>query len=206
MATNRTTRATEALPENPQAHSDGSLLRDYLHGNQDAARALYQRYARRLRGLARAQIAPDLQPWIDVEDLIQSVFGSFFHRASRDGYDVPAGEELWKLFLVIALNKIRNQAAFHHAAKRDVRRTATVDRPEETLTEAEDSAHRAFLELAREEALALLSPLQQQVVRLRLQGHEVAAIARQTRRSKRTVERSLQEACARLRHALLEEE
>jgi eukaryotic-like serine/threonine-protein kinase len=70
--------------------SDRSLLQHYQDGDQDAARELYARYARRLRGLARAQIAPDLTPWIDVEDLVQSVFGSFFRRASRGDYDVPA--------------------------------------------------------------------------------------------------------------------
>ena len=37
------------------------------------------------------------------EEIVQSVFGSFFRRARSGDYDVPVGDELWKLFLVIAL-------------------------------------------------------------------------------------------------------
>ena len=54
---------------------------------------------------------------------MQSVFGSFFRRARQGYYDVPDGEELWKLLLVLALHKIRDKSAYYHAAKRDVHRT-----------------------------------------------------------------------------------
>jgi RNA polymerase sigma-70 factor (ECF subfamily) len=104
------------------------LLRLRL-GNQDAALQLYLRYAHRLRALAKAQCSAELARRIDTEDIVQSVFGSFFRRAGQGYYDVPAGDELWKLLLVIALNKIRAQSAFHRAAKRDVRRTAARVRP-----------------------------------------------------------------------------
>jgi hypothetical protein len=43
------------------------------------------------------------------------------------------------------------------------------------------------------------------MIELRLQGHEVAAIAEQTGRSRRTVERNLQQALARL-SALFEDD
>ena len=58
-----------------------------------------------------------------MEDIVQSVFGSFFRRLGQGFYDVPEGDELWKLLLVIALHKIRKKAAYHHAAKRDRHRT-----------------------------------------------------------------------------------
>src|SRR4029077_19472723 len=103
---------------------DHSLLERFRHGSQSAATQLYLRYAQRLRGLTRAQPAPALARRLEVDDLVQSVFGSFFRRAQNGYYDVPEGEELWSLFLVIALHKIRNQGAYHRAAKRDVRRVA----------------------------------------------------------------------------------
>src|SRR5579859_5676941 len=103
--------------------SDHSLVRRFRQGNQDAANLLYHRYAQRLLTLVRARQFPDLASLVDSEDIVQSVFGSFFRRVSRDMYDVPAGEELWHLFLVLTLNKIRAKGVFHRAAKRDVRRT-----------------------------------------------------------------------------------
>ena len=62
---------------------------------------------------------------VDPEDIVQSVFRTFFRRATLGQYTVPEGEELWKLLLVIALNKVRATGSYHRAAKRDLRRTAT---------------------------------------------------------------------------------
>ena len=122
MADGTTGSRPKAVPEATPVPSDHSLLQRYRLGSQDAATELYLRYAHRLRALARAQISPGLAHWVDLEDVVQSVFGSFFRRAADGYYDVPVGEELWRLFLVIALNKIRRQGAYHHAARRDVRR------------------------------------------------------------------------------------
>src|SRR5262249_3618200 len=103
--------------------SDRSLLERLRQGSEGAAELLYARYAQRLRDLARAQCSPDLARRVEVDDIVQSVFGSFFRGASQGYYSLPAGEELWKLFLVISLNKIRAKGAYHRAAKRDARRT-----------------------------------------------------------------------------------
>ncbi len=191
----------EARPDGP---SDHSLLQRYRRGSQDAATQLYLRYVGRLRGLARAQISPDLARRIDLDDIVQSVFRSFFRRANSGYYDVPAGEELWRLFLVIALHKIRNQGTFHNAAKRDVRRTAGGEHLDHTLEAragGEGTAY-AFLQLVIDEALGRLLPQHKQMVELRIEGYEVGEIARKTGRSKRTVERILQEARSALRNLL----
>src|SRR5690554_6800884 len=90
----------------PAEPSDRSLLRRFRGGSEDAALQLYLRYAHRLYALTRRNCPAELAPRIDVEDIVQSVFRSFFTAASRRCYDVPDGEELWKLLLVIALNKI----------------------------------------------------------------------------------------------------
>src|SRR4051794_4952304 len=74
--------------------SDRSLLRKLRQGSEDAARQLYLRYAERLYALARAQSSPDLARRVDAEEIVQSVFGSFFRVAGSGDYDVPEGEEL----------------------------------------------------------------------------------------------------------------
>ena len=72
--------------------SDGSLLRRLRKGEQDAATRLYLRYARRLHGLATAQTGQDLKSRVDPEDIVQSVFRTFFRRAQEGHYEVPDGE------------------------------------------------------------------------------------------------------------------
>src|SRR6185369_1051451 len=102
---------------------DRDLLDRFQHGDQDAATSIYVRYVRRLLALVRSRTSAEFATRVDADDIVQSVFRTFFRRAIQGEYDVPEGDELWKLFLVIAVNKIRSIADFHHAAKRDVRRT-----------------------------------------------------------------------------------
>jgi RNA polymerase sigma-70 factor (ECF subfamily) len=186
------------------APSDRSLLRRLRQGSDDAATDLYQRYVHRLRALAQAQTSGQLARLVDTEDIVQSIFGSFFRGASQGFYDIPAGEELWRLFVVIALNKIRAKGNYYRAAKRDARLTVQSEGVEEReLSHGRGSEEDlAFLRLAVEEALDKLPPQHKQVVTLRIEGHEVAEIARQTGRSHRTVERVLQQARQRLTELL----
>jgi RNA polymerase sigma-70 factor (ECF subfamily) len=179
----------------PSAPSDKSLLRRFQHGDQDAATLLFLRYAHRLRALARQQCGADLNRRLDAEDIVQSVFRYFFHAARRGYYDVPEGQDLWKLFLVIALNKIRAQGAFHRAARRDVRLTEDLEACDQSpqFRHQHDKEAYTVLHLVIEDILARLPAPHRRMVELRIDGYEVADIARQSNRSKRTVERVLQE-------------
>ena len=56
----------------------------------------------------------------------------------------------------------------------------------------------AFLQIAIKEALQTLPAQHQRMVELRIQGYEVSQIAEKTGRSKRSVERVLQETRKRL--------
>jgi RNA polymerase sigma factor (sigma-70 family) len=173
-------------------------------GSQDAATQLYLRYVHRLRALTQAQCSAQLSREVDAEEIVQSIFGSFFRAASQGYYDVPAGEELWRLFLVIALNKIRAKGKYHRAAKRDARLTVRGEGIEDQAAvrgkKGEDDL--AFLQLSVNEALDMLPPQHKQMVTLRIEGYEVAEIAQQTGRSHRTVERILQQARQRLTELL----
>ena len=190
-----------AEPSRP-GPSDGSLLARVRDGSQDAAAALYHRYAQRLLALAKAKCGTDLAARVDAEDIVQSVFGSFFRAAARGYYDVPSGEELWGLLLVIALNKIRAKGAHHRAAKRDVRKTVggAALTPADGGVEppATDEAAHHLLRLVIGDVLDLLPVGHREVVRLRIEGWEVAEIAQRAGRSRRTVERVLQEFRARM--------
>jgi RNA polymerase sigma-70 factor (ECF subfamily) len=186
------TRRADSVPASKAGLSDHSLLRRFRLGSEDAATALYLRYANRLRALAESKFNTNLARRLDADDIVQSVFRSFFQHAKRGLYDVPAGEELWKILLVIALNKIRAQMAFHQAARRDVRLVTSQESVEQSLETPDDSAY-SFLQIIVDEALEKLPAQHKRMVELRIQGYEVAQIAEETGRSKRTVERFLQE-------------
>lgn len=176
------------------ADSDNQLLDRFRQGDEHAATILYQRYVTRLQAMARTQCSNDLSTRVDAEDIVQSVFRSFFRRASRGDYQVPEGDELWKLLVVITLNKVRSQGEFHRAAKRDVRMTKGTSREmDEVSSPREDSQEVKELRMLIEDLLKQLPAIQQRMVQLRLEGYEFSEIAKMSGRSKRTVERVLQD-------------
>jgi RNA polymerase sigma-70 factor (ECF subfamily) len=140
--------------------------------------------------LVEAQLSPQLARCLEPADLVQSVFGAFFEKVSDGYYAVPAGQDLWGLFLVITLNKIRSKGDYHGAAKRDSRVTIS----HQDLNQlAQSKETENSLQQIVQEALEDLLPVHTVMMDLRLQGYEVAEIAARTQRSKRTVERVLQE-------------
>jgi len=180
--------------------SDHSLLQRFRRGQDDAPTLLFLRYAERLRALASKQSSQAMATRVDPEDIVQSVFRTFFRRAAAGQYDVPEGEEIWKLLLVITLNKIRALGTFHQAARRDVRQTSggnAYDRAIESMA-GKDAEALTVLRLVIDEILEALPPGHRPIIELRIEGYEVAGIAQQVRRSKRTVERILQEFRERL--------
>jgi RNA polymerase sigma-70 factor, ECF subfamily len=189
----------------PSPTPDASLLRRFRGGDEDAATQLYLRYAGRLRTLAAAKAGTALAARFDPEDIVQSVFRTFFRRAAAGEYEVPEGDELWKLFLVIGLNKVRTVAAHHKAAKRDVRHTAGGDAVEASPPSSEEDDLRV-LQMTIDEMLAPLPAIHREIITLRIAGHEVVEIAKRTGRAKRSVERILQEFRTSLRGVLNEPE
>lgn len=173
--------------------TDRSLLKRFRSGSEDAAAALYLRYAQRLQRLADAQVGPELAVRMDPEGLVQSVFRTFFRRAASGQYDVGDQEDLWKLLLVMALNKIRSAGSYHRASKRDIAVTQTLpDQVADGVRRPDDEMALNILKLTIEELLSGLPVEQQQMILLRIEGHEVNEIAAHTGRAKRSVERILQ--------------
>ena len=70
--------------------------------------------------------------------------------------------------------------------------SASLERLAATAT-GQDPRSRMNLEMVIAEAMEQLPAAYRRIIELRIEGHEVAAIAGATGRSKRTVERTLQE-------------
>ena len=202
MLVRRTLKGASSLnspdPFRQDPRSDTVLLDLLQHGEQDAATSLYKRYADRLLSLAGKRSSERLAVRVDAEDIVQSVFRTFFRRASVGHYELPEGEELWKLFLVIALNKIRKKADFHSAAKRDVTRTQTIG--DQQLASNDTSSE--VLRLTIEELVGAMPIEHQGIISDRIQGYEVTEMAERHKLSKRTIERVLQNFRAQLKGKL----
>jgi RNA polymerase sigma factor (sigma-70 family) len=186
--------------------SDRSLLQRLRRGEESAATALYLRYARRLLALAQAKTSEALAAKEEADDIVQSVFKSFFRKASAGLYDVPEGEELWNLLLVITINKIRAKGNYHRAAKRDVRLAAGDQALEAVPADAPgNDVALAELHMVIDEILKSLPEKSAEIVELRIAGTEVNEIVAKVKRSKRTVERVLQDFRERLRAKINDE-
>ena len=181
----RITRSPTAEPDDP------CLVRQARSGDQDAATQLYFRYHNRLTGLVRKRCSPELARCAGVEDIVQSVFATFFRRIGEGCYDVADGDSVWKVLLVVALNRVRSEATYYYAARRDAHRTMTGPTAQEFLkSKASDrDVTRAHFKMVLQDTLDPLPCSDRQLVRLRIDGFTVAEVARMTGRSTRTVER-----------------
>lgn len=184
--------------------SDRSLVRLAGQGSEEAADRLYRRYAARLRSLAERKLPPDVTPRVDADDIVQSVFRRFFQAARQGNYTAPTGEDLWHLLVAIALNRLRTVTTRQRAARRDSRRTARPD-PSQGDFAGGDGQPGAILRLVIRDALARMSAAHREVIELRMEGYEVGEIAGRTGRSKRTVERNLQDVRRALQDLLTED-
>jgi RNA polymerase sigma factor (sigma-70 family) len=141
---------------------------------------LYRRYSGRLERL----VAPRVGDLYDADDVVQSAFRTFIRTADRGHYDLPDGQDLWGLLVVIALNKVRSRSRYVTARKRAAD-SGTVSADEA----GRESDPGGVIDLR--DALERLTPAERELVELRATGHGVEEIARRVGRSKRTVERQL---------------
>jgi RNA polymerase sigma-70 factor, ECF subfamily len=174
--------------------SDHALLHRFLERQLDAPTHLYRRYAKRLRAAVARQCSPALSPRIDPDDVVQAVFCDFFRGAAEGRYQVPEGRHAWRLLLAMAANRIRGVGDFHRAGRRDVRRTAGGDIYDQALALefVPDESRLTTLRMAIEDVLRTMPERHRSIIEMRVEGYEVAEIAKRVHVSKRTVERVLQ--------------
>jgi RNA polymerase sigma factor (sigma-70 family) len=99
------------------------LIRRVRAGDEDAAAEVVKRYEPEIRRAVRLRLTdPGLRRVLDSMDVCQSVFANFFVRAAAGQFDLEQPEQLLRLLVVMARNKLRDQVSYHHAARRDQRR------------------------------------------------------------------------------------
>jgi RNA polymerase sigma-70 factor (ECF subfamily) len=183
------------------SRGDESLLNLWRDGNQEAARVLFDRYADRLVAVARRHINHRLARRLDPEDVVQSVFRTFFRRARSGELNVYDPDRLCALLARITINKSIDQINYHKAAKRNLNLDADSGSVEQDLVaqvldrEPSPEAVNMFLDQL-EHFLGQLGPDERQVLEMRMQGYTVEEIARKLGTYDRKVYRILERARA----------
>ena len=181
--------------------SSMTLLDRFRAGDPQAASGLFGRYFARLRGLVRGGLSPRVTRRVDPEDVVQSVYLSFFRGATTGRYVLSRGGDLWRLLAGIARHKLLRQVRYQKAARRSVAREVGLDQIDKARQSEQPSAQVRWIDDLRW-INHQLSPFDQRVLELRLQECQITEIATATGRSERSVRRSL----ARLRDLMTEPE
>src|SRR5438132_613770 len=104
-----------------QDQSFADLMARLRAREADAATEIFNHFAGRLVALARSRMDERLRRKVDPEDVIQSVFRSFFTRQAQGEFDAQSWPELWSLLVVMTIRKCGGRLDYFFAARRDVR-------------------------------------------------------------------------------------
>jgi len=167
-------------------------------GDESAARQLFDRYVDQLIALARRRISQRLAGRIDAEDIVQSVFRTFFQRARKGQFQIEEPDDLCKLLARITVHKTFRQIAHHKRAKRDAgQETAQTDDSQEMLMailtgEPTPEEATAFLDQL-EHFFTKLDPRARQIIEMRMKGYSDIEIAEKLGISDRQIRRDMEE-------------
>ena len=157
--------------------SDAVPFPDFIQriraGDDQAAEELVRQYEPLIRREVRLRIEDErLNRVFDSMDVCQSVLASFFLRAATGEYDLDEPQNLIRLLVTMARNKLASKARLEHRQRRDSRRvTATDPAAMNELLDGQPSpsellSRREQLELMR----ASLTAEEREIADLRGQG------------------------------------
>ncbi len=141
-------------------------------------------YTRRLLELARRHLRDRVRRRVDLEDVVQSVYRSFFRRLNEGQFSFEDSLDVWRLLAAMTFHKARNAVKFHQRHRRDVRLDVPLDTGDTPSGPAagamEDTPDRHDLEMlfdCLEQLLAQLPENHRDIVLLRLDGPPIERIA-----------------------------
>jgi len=131
-----------------KAQTFAEFLRRIRRGDEQAAIELVQRYGSLIRREIRLGIRNRrLNRAFDSVDVCQSVLASFFVRAATGQYDLESPEQMAKLLMSMARNKLASLARREQRLRRDMRRiVSTQDEVLEQVVDTEGSPSEIVLQ------------------------------------------------------------
>jgi RNA polymerase sigma factor (sigma-70 family) len=196
-----------------EQRSFDELMARLRAGDQDAANLIFHEFASRLIGLVRQRLDNRLRQKLDADDVVQSVFESFFVR-HRDGqFELENRDSLWGLLVRITLRKCGRKKRDFYGPHRDLRREAAPSPGDESSGREWEGVARepgpeeaAMLADTVSQFLSGLTDRERGIVELRLQGCTAPEISALVGRTEYTVQGILKRVRKRLRPLLHDEE
>ncbi len=138
-----------------------------------------------------------LQHKIEPEDVVQSVYRSFFLRYGNELPEEQGIEGLWPLLTLITVRKCADRVRYYQAERRKVSRESTGggaadDRPlpwQEAVSREPTPEHAAVLAETLENLLANLDADERSIIELSLQGFSTQEVSERLGRAERSVRR-----------------
>ena len=179
-------------------------------GDNDAAIAVWNRFHRRLTGLANKRLDASIRQKVDPDDVVQSACKSFFNCCRNGHYDLNDWNCIWLLLARITLRKCRKQLRHFRAQQRLVERETSLS---ELTNHIDDGlsclqpspSHHAMVHELLETVFNELSARDRQIVSLNLERCSVAEISVRTGCTERTVQRVMQRIRTQLETILAEQ-
>jgi RNA polymerase sigma-70 factor (ECF subfamily) len=174
-----------------------SFVKSLRDGDPTVTKEVFDQYVDRLVAMARKRISLRLAGRIDPEDIVQSVFRTFFHRAKQGQFQFSAEDDICRMLARITVHKTLRQVAHHQAGKRDAGRDAgSGDESQDivvNLLSKEPSPDEATQLLDQmEHFLAQLADDDRKILELRMQGYSTLEISKQLDITDRKIRRRME--------------
>jgi len=164
--------------------SEEQAFRDLIgrvrSGDQQAATDLVRRYENEIRRAIRVRLTdPGLCRVLDSTDVCQSVMANFFVRASAGQFELDRPDQLLRLLVTMARNKLLDQVRKQHADRRDAKRVVGDPTPLEAIADAGVGTPSQIVSAdeLRQAMQRQLSPEERFLAEQRAQGRDWADIA-----------------------------
>ena len=189
-----------------------NLLEQVKIGDSEATKELYNQFAQQLIFQASRRISQVFRSKIDPEDIVQSVFRSFFVRFNSDKISFESWGDLYSFLLTVTARKCGENARKLLSEKRNINREIVQDR--ENVDEfiglgVSKEPTPEQVAIFEETLCNLLDPLsesQRTIFRMRLDGHQFVEISEKLGRSERTMYRTMKTLKKRMRAILNQDE
>jgi RNA polymerase sigma factor (sigma-70 family) len=153
------------------------LIQRVRAGDQEAAAELVRQYEPAIRRAVRFQLRDSrLRRALDSMDVCQSVLGSFFARAALGQFEIDKPEQVMRLLVTMARNKLATQARKPHIRRQEphgLEPGAAAEPVSPDITPSRRAASRDLLDEFRKR----LSHEERELADQRAEGREWAEIA-----------------------------
>jgi RNA polymerase sigma-70 factor (ECF subfamily) len=180
--------------------SFNDLMARLRDGDDEAAARVFKQFSNRLVALARRRLDPRILQKVDAEDVLQSVFRSFFRGQATGQIDAAdSWDGLWDVLVMLTLRKCGRRVVYFHAARRDIDREAAPPAPRDQSSDDWQASapeptpeEAAMLTETVERLMRQLDGRQRDILALSLQGLTTPEISDQLGCTERTVFRVME--------------